>query len=79
MAATPYSIDSSERKIDPYRRPECALKPDGSPNDNDRVEIGPTALAFAEWETLGLEVPQLDRMREYRLQRLVEPHELRGR
>ena len=72
MAATPYSIDSAERKIDPYRKPECALKPDGSPNDNDRVEIGPTALAFDEWEALGLEIPQLDSMREFRLQRLVQ-------
>ena len=72
MAATPYSIDDKQRKIDPYRKPEYALKPDGSPNDNDRVEIGPTALAFAEWESLGLEVPQLDRMREFRLQRLVQ-------
>ncbi len=72
MAATPYSIDSSERKIDPYRKPEFALKPDGTPNDNDRVEIGPTALAFAEWDALGLEYPHLDTMREFRLQRLVQ-------
>jgi len=72
MATSPYSIDSSNRKIDPYRNPECALKPDGSPDDNDRVEIGPTALAFEEWEALGLEIPQLDTMREYRLQRLVQ-------
>ena len=72
MAATPYSIDSEQRKIDPYRKPEYALKPDGSPADNDRVEIGPTALAFEEWAELGLEIPQLDRMREFRLQRLVE-------
>ena len=72
MAATPYSIDSANRKIDPYRKPECALKPDGTPDDNDRVEIGPTALAFQEWEALGLEVPHLDTMREFRLQRLVE-------
>jgi Xaa-Pro aminopeptidase len=72
MATSPYSIDSSNRKIDPYRNPECELKPDGSPDDNDRVEIGPTALAFAEWEALGLEIPQLDTMREFRLQRLVQ-------
>jgi len=72
MSASPYSIDSKDRKIDPYRRPECALKPDGSPDDNDRVEIGPTALAFQEWEALGLEAPQLDTMREFRLQRLVQ-------
>ena len=72
MAASPYSIDSNDRKIDPYRNPECALKPDGSPDDNDRVEIGPTALAFAEWEVLGLEIPHLDSIREFRLQRLVQ-------
>ena len=72
MVSSPYSIDSSDRKIDPYRNPECALKPDGSPDDNDRVEIGPTALAFTEWEALGLEIPQLDTMREFRLQRLVQ-------
>ena len=71
MAANPYSIDDSKRKIDPYRKPEHALKPDGSPDDNDRVEIGPTDLAFAEWKALGLEAPQLDDMREFRLQRLA--------
>ena len=72
MAANPYSIDSDTRKIDPYRKPEFALKPDGTPDDNDRVEIGPTALAFAEWEALGLEMPHLETMREFRLQRLVQ-------
>ncbi|MDJ0778577.1 MAG: Xaa-Pro peptidase family protein [Gammaproteobacteria bacterium] len=71
MAASPYSIDPAARKIDPSRRPECALKPDGTPDDNDRVEIGPTALAFTEWAELGLECPQLNAMREFRLQRLV--------
>ena len=71
MAASPYSINSEQRKIDPYRKPEFALKPDGTPDDNDRVEIGPTALAFEEWEALGLECPQLDTLREFRLQRLV--------
>ncbi|TXH69233.1 MAG: aminopeptidase P family protein [Thiothrix sp.] len=49
-----------------------SLRPDGSPDDNDRVEIGPTALAFQEWHELGLRVPQLTRMREYRLQRIVQ-------
>ena len=72
MAASPYSIDPAKRKIDPSRNPEALLKPDGSPNDNDRVEIGPTDLAFAEWEALGLEMPNLETMREFRLQRLVE-------
>lgn len=48
------------------------VRPDGSPADNNRVEIGPTALAFHEWQELGLVAPQLSRMREYRLQRIVE-------
>ena len=48
------------------------LKPDGTPDDNDRVEIGPTALAFREWEDAGIEVPNLERMRQFRHARLVE-------
>ena len=72
MASSPYSIDPAQRKIDPSRNPDALLKPDGSPNDNDRVEIGPTDLAFAEWEALGLEMPHLDTMREFRLKRLVD-------
>lgn len=47
------------------------LRPDGSLDENNRVEIGPTALAFQEWQALGLVAPQLTRMREYRLQRIV--------
>ena len=70
MSASPYSIDSANRKIDPSRKPATALKADGSPDDNDRVEIGPTALAFEEWKAAGLEIPHLDTMREFRLQRL---------
>ncbi|MEL7154525.1 MAG: hypothetical protein AAFN51_12185, partial [Pseudomonadota bacterium] len=58
------------RKIDPTRRP--SLKPDGTPNDPDRVEIGPTQLAFDEWAAAGIEVPNLERMRAYRHQRIVE-------
>ena len=63
-----YSIPNP--KIDPARRPSRAFKPDGSPNDNDRVEIGPTDRAFEEWAALGLDVPNLDRMRQARLSRL---------
>ena len=55
------------RKIDPAR-----LRPDGTPDDNDRIEIGPTALAFAEWEAGGIEVPHLPTMRAYRHGRIVE-------
>jgi hypothetical protein len=43
----------------PSRRRVTALKPDGTPDDNDRVEIGPTALAFSEWKALGLEITGL--------------------
>jgi len=56
------------RKIDPTRGDKL---PDGSPNDNDRVEIGPTQLAFREWEAAELVLPNLEKMRAYRLQRLV--------
>ena len=56
------------RKIDPSRG---ATLGDGSPNDADRVEIGPTQLAFAEWQAGGLALPNLERMRKYRWQRLT--------
>ncbi|EGU45981.1 peptidase M24 [Vibrio orientalis CIP 102891 = ATCC 33934] len=62
----------SNRKIDPSRRRATQLKPDGSVNDNDRVEIGPTALAFQEWADLGITPPNLHQMREYRLKRIVD-------
>lgn len=57
------------RKIDPNKG---SLLGDGSPNDNDRIEIGPTQLAFGEWEAAGLELPNLEAMRAYRHQRLVD-------
>ncbi|TXH95736.1 MAG: aminopeptidase P family protein [Pseudorhodobacter sp.] len=57
------------RKIDPTRADRLG---DGTPNDNDRVEIGPTQLAFREWEAAGLALPNLERMREYRWKRLVQ-------
>jgi len=56
------------RKIDPSRGARLG---DGSPNDNDRIEIGPTQLAFAEWQAAGLALPDLNAMREYRWKRLV--------
>ena len=73
-------FSGSNQKIDPSRRRDrsAGLKPDGSPDENDRVEIGPTQLAFDEWAAAGLEVPNLDRMREYRLSRLVEQLNKRG-
>lgn len=60
---------SSRRKIDPTRGDRLA---DGSPNDNDRIEIGPTKLAFAEWEAAGLVPPDLIAMRDFRWKRLIK-------
>ncbi len=67
----PFNFTSSNKKIDPTRKRGGYVKPDGTPNDNDRVEIGPTDLAINEWEELGLELPNLSTMREFRLQRIV--------
>ncbi len=57
------------RKIDPTRADRLG---DGTPNDNDRVEIGPTQLAFREWEAAGLTLPDLGRMRHDRWQKLTD-------
>ena len=64
---------SSNRKIDPTRRQatQFAAKPDGSPDDPNRPEIGPTDVAFAEWEARGLTPPNLRRMRQTRLDNIV--------
>ncbi|WP_299674450.1 dimethylsulfonioproprionate lyase DddP [uncultured Roseobacter sp.] len=59
---------SDTRKIDPTRG---ALLGDGTPNDQDRIEIGPTQRAFAEWEAAGLTLPDLPAMRAYRHARLT--------
>jgi len=63
------------RKIDPSRGVNLA---DGTLNDNDRVEIGPTMLAYSEFEAAGLILPNLPVMRQYRLNRLVEKINERG-
>lgn len=60
---------SDHRKIDPSMGDVLG---DGSPNDNNRIEIGPTQLAFAEWAAAGLVLPNLAKMREYRWQRLTQ-------
>ncbi|MEP6370535.1 MAG: dimethylsulfonioproprionate lyase DddP [Lentilitoribacter sp.] len=59
---------SETRKIDPTRG---ATLGDGSPNDADRIEIGPTQLAFDEWAAAGIELPNLDAMRTFRHKRLT--------
>jgi Xaa-Pro aminopeptidase len=55
---------SDTRKIMPVR-------PDGTPDDDNRAEIGPTPLAYAEWADAGLECPDLGQMRRDRHARLV--------
>ena len=45
---------------------------DNTPNDLDRVEIGPTKLAFDEWAKAELKLPDLQKMRRFRHQRLVQ-------
>ncbi len=57
------------RKIDPTMG---ARLPDGNLNDNDRIEIGPTLLAYREWEAAGLTLPNLENMREFRWNRLTQ-------
>jgi len=59
---------ADSRKIDPSRG---ATLGDGSPNDMDRIEIGPTKLAFDEWQAAGLTLPNLGQMRSYRWSRLT--------
>ncbi|MBF8741016.1 dimethylsulfonioproprionate lyase DddP [Pseudomonas guariconensis] len=72
MNTSPFSISADARRIDPSRRNTFSLKADGSLDDNDRTEIGPTALAFSEWEQLGLEPPHLHSMRAYRIERIKQ-------
>ena len=59
---------ADQRKIGPGAG---GLRPDGTPDDDDRVEIGPTPLAFDEWAAAGITVPDLARMRAHRHARLV--------
>ena len=60
---------SDRRKIDPTKG---SILGDSTPNDMNRVEIGPTQLAFREWETAGLTLPNLHKMRQYRWERLTQ-------
>jgi len=67
MTDSPFSI--KRPKIDPSRK--SGMRSDNTPDDNDRLEIGPTQLAYDEWETAGLECPDLPNMRQFRLDRIV--------
>ena len=64
---------SPNRRIDPIR-----TRPDGTPDLNDRAEIGPTPLAFAEWAEAGLTPPNLDAMCRERHRRIVAGINARG-
>ncbi len=68
MPDNPFSI--SNPKVDPSKPPR--MRPDNTPDFNDRIEIGPTALAYDEWEKAGLQCPDLPAMRQYRLDRIVK-------
>ncbi len=56
------------RKIDPTRGDRLG---DNTPNDADRIEIGPTQMAYGEWAAAGLELPDLQAMRRFRWERLT--------
>ena len=60
---------SDTRKIDPSMGDRIG---DNTPNDKNRVEIGPTRLAFDEWRAAGLELPDLQMMRHFRWERLTK-------
>ena len=60
---------SETRKIDPTRGEVLG---DNTPNDKNRIEIGPTRLAYREWEEAGLQLPDLQRMRRHRWERLTQ-------
>ncbi|MEM7711454.1 MAG: dimethylsulfonioproprionate lyase DddP [Pseudomonadota bacterium] len=59
---------SATRKIDPSRGSTLG---DNTPNDADRIEIGPTPLAYREWADAGLALPDLQALRRYRWERLT--------
>ena len=48
------------RKIDPA---QGSMLADGTPNEGDRIEIGPPHLALNEWKEAGLTLPNLPEMR----------------
>ena len=61
---------SDNRKINPVEKKGYGklLKEDF----HNQIEIGPTNLAVTEWMKVGLELPNLQKMREYRWERLVK-------
>ena len=58
-----------ERKIDPAKGEKLG---DNTPNEKNRIEIGPTQLAFKEWEKEALNLPDIQKMRAFRWERLTK-------
>ncbi len=73
--SSPFSI--SAPKINPASRPATRMRPDNTPDDDDRVEIGPTPIAYSEWAAAGLECPDLPALRDHRWRRLTEAVQVR--
>ena len=67
---------STFRKINPNNK--INYKPDGTIDDNNRVEIGPTNLAFKEWEKAGITPPLLQELRQFRVSRLIKQINIRN-
>ena len=57
------------RKIDPAKGEKLG---DNTPNEKNRIEIGPTQLAFEEWEKEALNLPDIQKMRAFRWERLTK-------
>ena len=63
---------STKRKIRPLGRQTEDIGFKVVNEGNDKLEIGPTRLAFSEWETDNLKLPHLPTMRSFRLNRIVQ-------
>jgi hypothetical protein len=77
ILAREYPAPFAHRRLLPASRAEpSARRGEGNAGregvaNGDGVEIGPTALAIAEWRAAGLALPDLPAMRRWRLDRLV--------
>ena len=60
------------RKIFPTLKEVEKKQFDCSSNNHDRIEIGPSQLALKEWAEAGLTLPNLQKIRKYRLHRIIQ-------
>ena len=63
-----FSITNSQDR--PFAAGQAGAQTGRHTDDDDRVEIGPSDLAFQEWSALGLTPPNLEGMRQEHLQRV---------